>query len=65
MPTSIVSAIHEHGGDVLKLIGDGTLAIFTAENRERRLQRRARRGDRARAKASPGSTSGAAATACR
>src|SRR5262249_48672140 len=29
----IVSAIHEHGGDVLKLIGDGTLAIFTAENR--------------------------------
>jgi adenylate cyclase len=31
----IVSAIHEHGGDVLKLIGDGTLAIFTAENRSR------------------------------
>ena len=30
---AIVSAIHEHGGDVLKLIGDGTLAIFTAENR--------------------------------
>jgi adenylate cyclase len=29
----IVSAIHEHGGDVLKLIGDGTLAIFTAESR--------------------------------
>ena len=29
----IVSAIHKHGGDVLKLIGDGTLAIFTAENR--------------------------------
>jgi adenylate cyclase len=29
----IVSAIHEYGGDVLKLIGDGTLAIFTAENR--------------------------------
>jgi adenylate cyclase len=29
----IVSAIHEHGGDVLKLIGDGALAIFTAENR--------------------------------
>src|SRR5262245_45597295 len=25
---AIVSAIHEHGGDVLKLIGDGTLAIF-------------------------------------
>ena len=30
---AIVSAIDEHGGDVLKLIGDGTLAIFTAENR--------------------------------
>src|SRR4029077_16825136 len=29
----IVSRIQEHGGDVLKLIGDGTLAIFTAENR--------------------------------
>ena len=31
----IVSAIHEHGGDVLKLIGDGTLAMFTADGRER------------------------------
>ncbi|HML07749.1 MAG TPA: adenylate/guanylate cyclase domain-containing protein [Xanthobacteraceae bacterium] len=31
---AIVSAIHKHGGDVLKLIGDGTLAIFTAEDRE-------------------------------
>ena len=30
---AIVSAIHEHGGDVLKLIGDGTLAMFTAEDR--------------------------------
>src|SRR5258706_6483161 len=30
---AIVSAIHEHGGGVLKLIGDGTLAIFTADNR--------------------------------
>ncbi len=30
---AIVSAIHEHGGDVLKLIGDGTLAIFPAEYR--------------------------------
>jgi len=28
----IVSAIHEYGGDVLKLIGDGTLAIFTARS---------------------------------
>ena len=31
---AIVSAIHEHGGDVLKLIGDGTLAIFTADDRK-------------------------------
>jgi adenylate cyclase len=29
----IVSAIHEHRGDVLKLIGDGTLAMFTAKDR--------------------------------
>jgi adenylate cyclase len=32
---AIVSAINENGGDVLKLIGDGTLAIFTAEDRIR------------------------------
>ncbi len=30
----IVSAIHDQGGDVLKLIGDGILAIFTAKDRE-------------------------------
>jgi adenylate cyclase len=30
----VVSAVHGHGGDVLKLIGDGTLAIFTGEDRE-------------------------------
>ena len=29
---AVISAIHEAGGDVLKLIGDGTLAIFTAED---------------------------------
>jgi adenylate cyclase len=29
----VVSAVHEQGGDVLKLIGDGTLAIFSAEHR--------------------------------
>lgn len=29
----IVSAIEKHGGDVLKLIGDGTLAIFTGADR--------------------------------
>jgi adenylate cyclase len=28
---AIVSSIHDAGGDVLKLIGDGTLAIFTAD----------------------------------
>jgi adenylate cyclase len=33
----IVSAIHEHGGDVLKLVGDGTLAIFTADERTHAL----------------------------
>lgn len=31
----IVSAIHAQGGDVLKLIGDGILAIFTADDRAR------------------------------
>jgi adenylate cyclase len=31
----IVSAIEDNGGDVLKLIGDGTLAIFTAADRAR------------------------------
>lgn len=28
----VISAIHEHGGEVLKLIGDGTLAIFRADD---------------------------------
>jgi adenylate cyclase len=30
----IVSAVHEQGGDVLKFMGDGMLAIFAAEDRE-------------------------------
>jgi adenylate cyclase len=30
----VISAVHGHGGDVLKLVGDGTLAIFPADNRE-------------------------------
>ena len=30
---AILSAIHDCGGDVLKLMGDGTLAIFTADDR--------------------------------
>ena len=29
---AIIAAIHEAGGDVLKLIGDGTLAIFQADD---------------------------------
>jgi len=32
---AVVSAIHEHDGDVLKLIGDGVLAIFPAGERDR------------------------------
>jgi adenylate cyclase len=32
---AIISSIHEAGGDVLKLIGDGTLAIFKAEDAAR------------------------------
>lgn len=32
---AIISAIHEQGGDVLKLMGDGLLAIFTGEDRGR------------------------------
>ena len=32
---AIISAVHEHGGDVLKLMGDGVLAIFTADDRGR------------------------------
>ena len=31
---AVISSIHEAGGNVLKLIGDGTLAIFKAEERE-------------------------------
>jgi adenylate cyclase len=30
----VVSAVNGHGGDVLKLIGDGTLAIFAGEDRQ-------------------------------
>src|SRR5208283_4731777 len=32
---AVVSAIHSQSGDVLKLIGDGVLAIFPAESRAR------------------------------
>jgi adenylate cyclase len=30
---TVISAIHAEGGDVLKLIGDGTLAMFVGEDR--------------------------------
>jgi adenylate cyclase len=36
---AIISAIHGEGGDVLKLIGDGVLAIFKAESSERACAR--------------------------
>ena len=36
---AVITAIHEAGGDVLKLIGDGTLAIFRADDPARRLRR--------------------------
>jgi adenylate cyclase len=29
---AVISAVHDAGGDVLKLMGDGTLAIFTADD---------------------------------
>jgi adenylate cyclase len=32
---AIVSAIHEHGGDVVQLVGDGAFAVFSAEDRAR------------------------------
>ena len=31
---AVVSSVHANGGDVLKLVGDGTLAIFPADIRE-------------------------------
>ena len=51
---AVVSAIHEHSGDVLKLIGDGVLAIFPgrriapapARPRSKPRSRRARRSRR-------------------
>jgi len=39
---AVIAAVHEAGGDVLKLIGDGTLAIFRA-TRPRRAGARSRR----------------------
>jgi adenylate cyclase len=31
---AVISAVHDHGGDVLKLIGDGVLAVFTGDTNE-------------------------------
>jgi adenylate cyclase len=35
---AVIAAVHEHGGDVLKLIGDGVLAIFRAEDHQHAIQ---------------------------
>jgi adenylate cyclase len=35
----VISAVHDHSGDVLKLIGDGTLAIFTSDAPEEACRR--------------------------
>ena len=51
---AVITAIHEAGGDVLKLIGDGTLALFRADDPSRSLPARAQgRGDRACPRARP------------
>ncbi len=47
---AIVSAIHHHGGDVLKLIGDGVLAIFPAADREAACLAAIKAAGKARAK---------------
>ena len=39
---AVITAIHEAGGDVLKLIGDGTLAHLPRRRSVRRLRQRAR-----------------------
>ena len=36
---AVISAVYDNGGDVLKLIGDGTLAIFTAAAAEEACRR--------------------------
>jgi adenylate cyclase len=42
---AIISSIHEAGGDVLKLIGDGTLAIFKADDSAQACRCALRAGD--------------------
>ena len=39
---AVITAIHEAGGDVLKLIGDGTLALFRADDPARPAVARSR-----------------------
>ncbi len=46
---AIISSIHEAGGDVLKLIGDGTLAIFNATDRAQACRCALRAGELMRA----------------
>ena len=53
MPTLVISAIHEAGGDVLKLIGDGTLAIFQADDPADACRRALARRGRAAAAPAP------------
>ena len=50
---AVITAIHEAGGDVLKLIGDGTLAVFRADDPAEACRRalRAEENLRARMKA--------------
>jgi len=35
-----IDAVHESGGDVLKLVGDGVLAVFTGQDLAREAVRR-------------------------
>ena len=62
---AIISAIHDAGGDVLKLMGDGTLAIFTAEERGEACRAAIAAARRRPGARSPRSTSAAAPRACR
>ena len=36
---AVIAAVHEEGGDVLKLIGDGVLAVFNADDQARHAAR--------------------------
>lgn len=47
---AVISAIHEAGGDVLKLIGDGTLALFHADDRAEACRRALKAGEILRAR---------------